>query len=872
MSNGLSSSASLNGVARANENRLNRWSRTIVYVLVMAAVTIPRIILLVDQLPQITAISFFITLLFISYFPIAGFLTYLILAPRNHTKYPYLIILLVQIDLIFIAIINAGSGSIIALVIVLLTIFITFYENRDADSGLPIIGGIVTAIFASIINIYSPIEQLDIPTISIFMIGYLIAIVATYLLFVFNQIIFAPIRIKLMLLALVVSLLPIIVISSLQLRSTQENLQSQNFSGLTLAANQTTKNLDDFFDNALYNASLIASFDVFKEYLATQPHLPTNSIVERELITTMESITNIEQGIYLSSIAVLSKNGVAVYDTKAGVRVLNESEEDYFKVPLETGRPYISQLIFTQESRTPHIVISSPIFDSNRKVIGVIRIKYLGTVLQKILDDNKFLFGDRSYPMLLSEDGIRIADAVSPLYMYSPAYPLTQAEINTLIDKKRLSNQYFANVDMPDLAELINQDNPPVTAEVDILEMNPGLPEAVAISTMQARPWTLIYVQDQEELFGLIAEQRREYILFSTIIAGIAGLASFAGASAFSNPISRLTKAADKISSGDLAERVSIQTNDELTYLASSFNMMTNQLRGFINELEDRVKARTEELAQQNELLNFRANQLQTIAEVAQGITAASDLNLLLSKITQLVSDRFDFYHVGIFLIDDRKEYAVLRASNSPGGQKMLARNHKLKVGQVGIVGYVTGEGAPRIASDVGQDAVYFNNPDLPETRSEMALPLKTGDNVIGALDVQSTSSSAFSENDVELFSILADQISIAILNSRLYEETNQALSEMQELHRQYLRQEWGTEVAERRVEGYKYSSTGISPIQGNTIIADDDVFEIGKPLIKRGETTNTGEVTPDTLSVPILLRGEAIGLITVEEQPGSNR
>ena len=102
----------------------------------------------------------------------------------------------------------------------------------------------------------------------------------------------------------------------------------------------------------------------------------------------------------------------------------------------------------------------------------------------------------------------------------------------------------------------------------------------------------------------------------------------------------------------------------------------------------------------------------------------------------------------------------------------MLARKHSLQVGKVGIVGYVTGAGRPRIATDVGVDATYFNNPDLPNTRSEMALPLKVGDQVIGALDIQSTQPNSFQEGDIELFNTLADQIAIAIYNNQLYIET----------------------------------------------------------------------------------------------------
>jgi GAF domain-containing protein len=121
----------------------------------------------------------------------------------------------------------------------------------------------------------------------------------------------------------------------------------------------------------------------------------------------------------------------------------------------------------------------------------------------------------------------------------------------------------------------------------------------------------------------------------------------------------------------------------------------------------------------------------------------------------------------------------------------MLARGHRLKVGQVGIVGHVAATRQPRIALDVGKDAVFFNNPDLPETRSEMALPLIAGERVIGVLDVQSTQPAAFSEEDVATLQILADQVALAIENARLLEDSQKAYQEIQTLLGDQTRRNW---------------------------------------------------------------------------------
>ena len=186
-----------------------------------------------------------------------------------------------------------------------------------------------------------------------------------------------------------------------------------------------------------------------------------------------------------------------------------------------------------------------------------------------------------------------------------------------------------------------------------------------------------------------------------------------------------------------------------------------------------------------------RADLLQASAQVSRAVAQIRDLDQLLPQVTQLISQHFGFYHAGIFLTDDTGRYAVLRAANSSGGQRMLARQHRLGVGSEGIVGYVTGTGQPRIALDVGADATYFDNPDLPDTRSEMALPLRTGGTLIGALDVQSTQVRAFDQEDIAVLTLMADQIATAIENARLFEQAQAALAEAEGAQRHYLRQEW---------------------------------------------------------------------------------
>ncbi len=278
--------------------------------------------------------------------------------------------------------------------------------------------------------------------------------------------------------------------------------------------------------------------------------------------------------------------------------------------------------------------------------------------------------------------------------------------------------------------------------------------------------------------------------------------------------------------------------------------------------LEDRVSSRTAELELANQRNERRARQFEAIAQVARATTSIQDEDTLLFRLAQVISEQFGFYHVGIFLLDDQRENAILRASNSQGGRRMLARRHSLKVGQMGIVGHVASSGNPRVALDVEADAAFKDNPDLPETRSELALPLKDAGQIIGVLDVQNTEPNAFRPEDTETLYTLADQVAIAIQNARSHEATHRLLEEAQRTSDSYLKEAWRLLQAQEKRIGYVISENTIKPLEKfidhpyiNKVILQ------GTPLVENGES--------GTLAVPIHLRGEVVGMLDVRVPTG---
>ncbi len=175
-----------------------------------------------------------------------------------------------------------------------------------------------------------------------------------------------------------------------------------------------------------------------------------------------------------------------------------------------------------------------------------------------------------------------------------------------------------------------------------------------------------------------------------------------------------------------------------------------------------------------------RALLLQTAAEVSRAASSILDPDELIRQVVQLARERFDLYYAGLFLVDESGRWAVLRAGTGEAGQKMLEQGHKLEIGGASMIGWCIANKRARIALDVGAEAVRFDNPFLPETRSELALPLISRGEAIGALTIQSTREVAFSEEDIAVLQTMADQLANAITNARLYEQAQQEIAERQ--------------------------------------------------------------------------------------------
>lgn len=343
-------------------------------------------------------------------------------------------------------------------------------------------------------------------------------------------------------------------------------------------------------------------------------------------------------------------------------------------------------------------------------------------------------------------------------------------------------------------------------------------------------------------------------LLVSLFIAMLAFAIIYITAQSISNPIIDLEKKANALASGEMSTRIIIEREDEIGGLSLSFNTMAEQLQNLVRTLEEKVEDRTQGL-------QFQANRLFLAAEIARDAAALGDLDELLNRSSHLVLDRFNFYHTGIFLIDQQREYAILRASPTEAGQQMLEENHRLRIGKEGIVGTVAVSGEARVVADTKLDINYLDNPLLPETRSELALPLKVEARVIGILDVQSKTPNAFSQDDIVVLQIMADQLALAIERVQLVEQLEGRLSELEHAYQQFTVTSWRDFSQQPDFKaGYSFDGIKLSSVDSFPVWSQD-ALRRGRPVVLPGKTTDSAD---SLLAVPLKLRGQIIGVMNI--------
>ncbi len=422
---------------------------------------------------------------------------------------------------------------------------------------------------------------------------------------------------------------------------------------------------------------------------------------------------------------LLDENDRSLVSTDAKLIDLDHSGQPY--ADPTTAEPQIT-VYYDQHLNANQIAVTQRIFDAQRQPLGVlVGMADLGQLSQIMMSGQRFGETDEAY--LVGPDSRLLTDTYFP---HSSDFVTTVGAQNVL--NTRLSGtETYANYNGV----------PVVGTYRYINELGVGLLSEQAVT----------------ESYQTVQEQG----VLSAVILLIAASVSTTGAYFFTRrmvvPIDTLTYAAEQVTAGDLEQQVTLKRRDQLGSLARSFNLMTERLRDLIDSLETRVEMRTA--------------QVQASADVGRAVTSILDPDQLLRQVVQLITERFGFYYAAAFTLDQSEQWAVLREASGPGNAAWLLKQagHRLEINSNSMVAACIRDRRARIALDTGTEPVRFANPLLPDTHSEVALPLRVGDQILGALDVQSTQVAAFDETSTAVLQNMADQIAVALNNAAQYRQ-----------------------------------------------------------------------------------------------------
>lgn len=537
-----------------------------------------------------------------------------------------------------------------------------------------------------------------------------------------------------------VILLPMLLVGSVVTISGITTLQQATESKLVTVALLKENAIDSWLDNIISRFSESATVDIASRTLYEFERRPAfaEHLVSRFRLDILGIMGNTDD---FNTITLLDKTGVVRASTDVNEVGFDYSTRDFFR--LAQHAPYVSSLRFNTEKNRPELYVSLPITEQDGTTLGVlvgnVRLDALKNVLGKI-------------------------DELGP---ESESYLATQSRQIIAPDLSLRTN--VNNLEGVEMGFMEGED-------LRFYDNYAGVPVVGAQRLIDRIGAVLLVEQTQEAAFAPVIHTGYLLLILTIFILAAVSVLGYLLTKRIISPLETLTATAADIAGGDLDRTIDVDREDEIGVLANAFGNMTARLRELIGTLEDRVRERTQALA-------HRGTQLRTAIEVSKTASTTLQTEELLQQAVDLIKEQFGYYYVGLFLVDEAYQWAVLKSGTGEAGKQQLADHHRLKIDEESMVGWAIVHREPRISGQVATESVRFENPYLPETRSEMALPLISRSQVLGALTIQSTVENAFSQEDIDVLQTVADQIANALQNSRLFSQVQSIQARFQDLY-----------------------------------------------------------------------------------------
>ncbi|RLC73257.1 MAG: hypothetical protein DRI81_15310, partial [Chloroflexi bacterium] len=563
-------------------------------------------------------------------------------------------------------------------------------------------------------------------------------------------------RVKLILLFLAMALLSVGTIAFLNIRSTSAALTAQTNENMTALAVSEARNIGTLL------AKHVSAMQAFALGESTQERVAAQN----------DAYSGGTEAI-LSELAKLDEQWVAASDDDAFVRERLNSELAYELKDVKTVVPDFAE-VFLTDRYGGLVAASDRTSDYYQADEGWWQAAYN--------DGNGAVF--IALPELDESTGVIGIDMAVPVYDQSNeiiGIMRTTVDVTALLDRLAevkvgetgeahllLEGEVFVgrggeSESFDDPTALAQMETSPTGAIATSYDGHSSLVGYATISSPTGEQyisdlgWKVFVHQDRGEALAAVALQTRNTALLALLIAGIAAVAAVVMGRALTGPIVNLTNAMTQFTAGDMAARAESKSSDEIGALASNFNTMAEQ----VGDLLTTVQARSADLEERTREL-----------EASQRVTFAASERIspdeMLGLVVDLVRDQFDLYHAQVYIVDEEKQAAVLRQSTGYAGSQLLQKGHQIPLDATSLVSRAIHSGEPVLVADVNQTQDWLPNPLLPETQSELVVPLKAGGRVIGVLDAQDMTPGRFSESTVALFQTMADQVAFLFENSDL--------------------------------------------------------------------------------------------------------
>jgi len=527
-------------------------------------------------------------------------------------------------------------------------------------------------------------------------------------------------------------------------------------------------------------------------------------------------------------IFLMDLRGKILVSTNGNQDGKDKHSRDYFNTGLQT--PFISPVYRSADLGRVTMVASSPLQTPNGETLAVVAGRVNMVVLNEIMREQAGL-GETGEVYLIAENHIILSpsrfEGSSPRETYF--YSTTVNEV--LTQKSTGSGLYNGYRGVP---------------VIGVYRWTPELQMALLTEQYQSEALTTT----------------RATLFANTITAVIAMLVALLigllATRRITHPLRNLAETAEQIAAGNLSLTAKVEREDEIGALAHAFNSMTFQLRNLITDLENRVMDRTRELEN-------RSSQLRKAAQVAHETSRSSDLNELLTTAALLIRERFNYYHVGIYLLDERSEFAILKSAAGGAGSQLLEQGYRQKVGEFGLIGSAVVDRKTHVANKLDLETSLFDRDLMPDSQSEATIPLRVGDRVAGVVDLHSTRDGDFESDTIEVLQTMADQLAVSIENMRLLDEMQETVRKLESAYGQYTTGTWQSFVQRtRRLRGLRYRGLQAEAPSGMTKEALE-ALQLQKTILGEKFIEAESETMRNTLAIPMKLRGQTLGVVNVE-------